>query len=298
MPESAIHMKGKTEINIDLGVERVRAAIAGMHPGIHDWERWAKNRAIEEIILDRRYMEPEGTESFLAAVILCRRMNNHKLIGRFSYTEALYSIHMMQERNVDITPICREVLGSEPGSDKGLYTLHVSQYLPLAVGLGNTWKLINQHVNKGFVHLEPDKFLRLMRDAITRYIRNRIEKMTRLPPIEVPPDITEWCEYNKVIKSGDTPPCITKCLDMISQGGNLSHSGRFLVAAYYLNTGIDIPDISDLFQGAPDYNKKITEYHINQIKRSGYKVPGCSWVRSNTLCPGCSATHPTKYTKN
>ncbi len=36
MPESAIHMKDKTEINIDLGAERVRATIAGMHPGIHD----------------------------------------------------------------------------------------------------------------------------------------------------------------------------------------------------------------------------------------------------------------------
>ncbi len=76
----------------------------------------------------------------------------------------------------------------------------------------------------------------------------------------------------RTIMNGDTPPCVTKCLEMMSQGGNLSHSGRFLVVIYNPNARIDIPCISDLFQGAPDYNKKITEYHINQIKRSGYKV--------------------------
>lgn len=79
------------------------------------------------------------------------------------------------------------------------------------------------------------------------------------------------------------------------KGENLPHAGRFLTAAFFIHAGLDNDSIGVMFQGAPDYDSKITKYYIGQIRRRGYSVPGCRWVASNGLCPGCDAAHPTKY---
>ena len=81
----------------------------------------------------------------------------------------------------------------------------------------------------------------------------------------------------------------------MNAGENLQHSGRFLLAAFSIHAGMDDDSIAALYEGAPDYNHKITKYHIAQIRRRGYNVPACGWVASNGLCPGCDAPHPTEY---
>lgn len=164
--------------------------------------------------------------------------------------------------------------------------------------MGRRWKLVNQDVHAGLVSVEADGLVRLLRDATTGYIRERIDGMRKkgLPPgVGVPPDIIRWCAAQGTGPAiGDTPPCVKRCRDTMDRGENLPHAGRFLVAAYFVHGGLDDQTIGGMFAGAPDYDPKVTAQQISQIRRRGYLVPGCGCAASNGLCPGCDAPHP-KY---
>ena len=314
MPDAAQHVRGRLKLDersVSLGADRVRAALAGMHPGVRQWADWSGGGELRGAVTGRSYTEPAGTMSFLAAAMMCRAASNPQLIGRFAYNEALYAQLILNnvlinrlggpEMRKYVWSVCREVIGVEPNVEPGgrvpAYTLPVVPYLKFATGLGRSWKLVNQTVHGGRIYLQGDKLVRLLRDAITAYIRDRIKKMPQ-PPVEVPRDIMEWCADRAAPSGGgDVPPCVEKCRSMMDAGENLQHNGRFLLATFFIQTGMDDAAIAAMFQGAPDYSEKTTKYHIGQIRRRGYSVPGCGKVQTNGLCPGCDAVHPTKYKK-
>lgn len=311
MPGAKDHVRGMTaldERSKTLGAERVRAALDGVHPGTGKWDGWSAGRAIGGATLDRSYIEPDGTLSFLAAAMICKKASSPQLTGRFAYVEALYATHTLNGAMRDrperspmlsdtVDAVCRNVLGTEPGRDGADYTIPVPQYLDVAVGLGRSWKLVNQTVHAGLVSVGRDGLVRLLRDAIAAYIRERIKNMPS-PPVDVPPEIVEWCSRRAEMEStGDTPPCVEGCRARMGAGENLVHNGRFLLAAFFIHAGMDNDSIAAMFEGAPDYNPRVTKYHIGHIRRSVRAVPSCRWVASAGLCPGCDAPHPTKYKK-
>ena len=296
-----------------LGAERVRAALAGLHPGMQRWSDWGRRRPIYGMVSNMTYVEPEGTLSFLAASMICRKMSNPKLTGLFAYTEATYAERVLErvvmhrdggkEGRDRIKSICKEVLGATPDTmPKGglpIYRLPFVTYMKHTTGLGRKWKLINQTVHDGLVHIDGGTLTRLLRDSITAYIRERIKNMPE-PPINAPADIVEWCT-SRTEKTdgggGDMPPCVEQCIAKMNAGENLQHNGRFLLATFSIHAGMDDASIAAFFEGAPDYSAKTTTYHIGQIRERGYYVPSCQKIASNGLCPGCDATHPTKYKK-
>ena len=158
--------------------------------------------------------------------------------------------------------------------------------------------MINQICHAGLVYLNKTSYIRLIRDSAVAYLKDRIMKMQTLPSISVPDDIQEWCASHAVQNhTGDEPPCVTECCMTMNRGENLTHAGRLLVATYMMHVGADDDTISTMFVGAPDYDKNITSYQIRQIRRRGYNVPGCRWIQRNNICPGCNASHPTRYKK-
>lgn len=312
MPEAGAALRGRTaldESEVALGAERLRAALDGVHPGMGRWGRWSDGRAIGRSAGGGEY-GGDGPVSFLAAAMICRKASFPKLTGKFAYVESLYATHLLNSmmhgygrpagglrQSGVLNPLCREVLGAEPGRDGAGYTIPVQEYLEVAVGLGRSWKLVNQTVHAGLVSVERDSLVRLLRDAITAYIRERIKSMPD-PPVEVPPEISGWCaDRAEAASGGDTPPCVEQCRARMDAGENLQHTGRFLLATFSMHAGADDDSIAAMFEGAPDYSPKVTKYHIGQIRRGEYSVPSCRWISSNGLCPGCDAPHPTKYRK-
>lgn len=312
MPEARAALRGKAELDASdaaLGTERLLAALDGVHPGMRRWKVWGSGRAIGGSVGGSEYGD-DGPVSFLAAAMICRKASFPKLTGKFAYVESLYAVHVLNNMmrgygrpagsvrpSEALNPLCREVLGTEPGRDDADYTIPVPEYLNVAVGLGRSWKLVNQTVHAGMVNVSRDGLVRLLRDAITAYIRERIKSMPD-PPVEVPPEITGWCaDRAEAAGGGDTPPCVEQCRSRMDAGENLPHNGRFLLATFSAHMGMEDGDIAAMFEGAPDYSEKITKYYIGQIRRRGYSVPSCRWVSSNGLCPGCDARHPTEYKK-
>jgi len=64
--------------------------------------------------------------------------------------------------------------------------------------------------------------------------------------------------------STEYPPCIEHAIKALNDGENLSHSGRFMLATFLLGRGQAVDDVAPLFKNAPDYNEKVTRYHLNQ----------------------------------
>ncbi len=84
------------------------------------------------------------------------------------------------------------------------------------------------------------------------------------------------------------PPCIRSMRRTLEDGENLSHSGRFALAAFLYRAGADLERIVDAYRGAPDFDESVTRYQVDHITRkdggAGYEPPDCATLRTHGLC--------------
>ena len=147
----------------------------------------------------------------------------------------------------------------------------------------------------GNVKIKRLKIIRLLRDAITTYIRNGIKSSKKMT-IEISKEIQDYCDSNKTSQTvQDIPPCVKQCILALDNGINVPQNGRFLLASFFIHAGYSNNEIGDMFRGAPDYSERITKYHINHIREKEYSIPSCMWVKQRNLCPGCKARHPSAF---
>jgi DNA primase large subunit len=84
------------------------------------------------------------------------------------------------------------------------------------------------------------------------------------------------------------PPCIRKMRRTLEAGENLSHAGRFALAAFLHRAGAPAETIVDAYRGAPDFEESITRYQVEHITMRdggrGYEPPECATLRTHGLC--------------
>jgi DNA primase large subunit len=182
-------------------------------------------------------------------------------------------------------------------SNNQSFKVKVTDYLIRAAQFHEQeWKLINRVVHKGFVYLDADETVRLIRSELTQLIYNKVKSM----PISDPPKAIRTKADELRAKFGtqfrfrrqatkDYPPCITHALESMNKGENLPHSARLMLATYALGIGKNIDEIIDLFRNAPDYNERVTRYqieHLAGLKGSHirYSVPSCVKLLNQNLC--------------
>jgi len=194
--------------------------------------------------------------------------------------------------------------------------LDIKQYIRLVtrrLSREPKYMLVNQIVDGGYVYLDRDSFSRILEEAIYNYI---VELGSR---VECHIDeITEFInEYRQVLEEagwfkpgakiegqgileagGETttynpealPPCMSKLIERLNSGENLSHHERFAVAAFLANVGLDPDSILEFFRRAPDFNEKIARYQIEHISglrgsRKKYLPYNCDKMKSLAMCP-------------
>jgi DNA primase large subunit len=157
------------------------------------------------------------------------------------------------------------------------------------------WKLINRSVNGGFVYLDVEETVRLVRNELSILIYNKIKdmKITKIPneiklqANSIKQNIVIPRHFNS--KTLKFPPCINHAIEQLNKNENLPHSARFLLATYMLALGKSIDEIIQLFKNAPDYNEQITRYQIEHLagkkgSLTKYSVPSCSKLANENLC--------------
>ena len=240
----------------------------------------AKSIGSESILKKYSLFEAMRAEKYLTEDLRKERNNERKRLLLFKIFEDLFKI------NVDID-----------SKDNNLFKVRVTDYLTRAPNFHEEeWKLINRLVHNGYVYLDADETVRLIRSELTSLIYSRVKTMTlsNLPEsIKAKVDdlrtkLKPHYEYRRY-QPTHYPPCIKKALEMMNRGENLPHSARLMLATYMLAIGKSVDDIVILFHNAPDYNENITKYQVehlagNRGSHTKYSVPSCEKLRNENLC--------------
>ena len=240
-----------------------------------------KSISIEPILRKHSLFEAMRVEKFLIEDLRREKNEQKKRLLLFKIFVELFKIH------VDIDP-----------ADNRLFKVRVADYLMRASHFHEQeWKLINRLVHDGYVYLDADETVRLIRSELSNLIYDRMKSMTlsTLPrAIEVKVDelrarLLPRYESRIYKTTTDYAPCIKHALDLMSRGENLPHSARIMLATYMLAIGKSIDEVVNLFHNAPDYNEKITRYQVEHLggirgSHTKYSVPSCRKLQSESLC--------------
>ena len=250
------------------------------------------------------------TFSFLIAIILLKLSGMNTLINRFSLAEARRAEKFLEKDlgNSNNTSeelaikIIKDIFSVSVKKNKNHFVIPISDYLRHAVNFHELeWKLVNRHVENGMVFLTPHETVRLVRRELSGYIGSRIraantpslfkgfeDKVNKLSKL------AKKFVVNTVV-STEYPPCIKHAIEVLNNGENLPHFGRFMLATFLLGRGQTIDEIAPLFKNAPDYNEKITRYQLKQVagevgSNTKYSCPSCEKIKSHDMCfatPDC-----------
>jgi DNA primase large subunit len=240
----------------------------------------AKSIGIESLLKKYSLFEAMRTVKYLTEDLRKERTNERKRLLLFKIFEDLFKM------NVDLD-----------SKDNNLFKVRVTDYLTRAPNFHEEeWKLINRLVHNGYVYLDADETVRLIRSELTSLIYSRVKTMTlsNLPDsIKAKVDdlrikLQPHYEYRRY-QPTHYPPCIKKALEVMNGGENLPHSARLMLATYMLAIGKSVEDIIILFHNAPDYNENITKYQVehlagNRGSHTKYSVPSCEKLRNENLC--------------
>ena len=234
--------------------------------------------------------------SFFISLVMLRLANVSFFCKKFALAEAIRSEKHM-EADLIKTPamiygILREFFGVEMEKDGSNYKIKVSDYLKHSIHFKDLpWKLVNRNVSGGYVYLTRHECVRLLRHELQHQIYERIMNSPRVknepmfqPYIARLVEKAEEFNVQPPNLSTDVPPCVLDALAVMENGENLSHSGRFLLASFYMTRGADIDDVVQYFKKVPDYNERVTRYQLQKIKDGEYKCPGCDKLNTQGLC--------------
>jgi DNA primase large subunit len=176
-------------------------------------------------------------------------------------------------------------------------------YLRLAVPIREAdFRLARQDVDHGRVIVDRVRAARLLQEAIRRHlglavslaeearaaVREREPELFATVAEKMPLPVARALGGPGSIQPARFPPCIRKMQRTLQAGENLSHAGRFALAAFLHRAGADFETIVDAYRGAPDFDESITRYQVEHITQrndgAGYEPPECETLRTHGLC--------------
>jgi len=241
--------------------------------------------------------------SFLFARMVLSAAPVVATLRRWAVAEAKRSYARLKQVPVDELSEVARRLGYTLEPQDGAVAFPLVDYVKLAVPIRESeFRLAGQAVRHGLVVVRPVRAARLLQEAV---------RLRLAVPVPLAPDVVELVRARERelldvvarrtplpiaragVPSGGLqpalfPPCIRKMMRSLQQGENLSHAGRFGLAAFLHRAGADFETIVDAYRGAPDFDESITRYQVEHITLrdggAGYEPPECDTLRSHGLC--------------
>jgi DNA primase large subunit len=248
--------------------------------------------ASKDFVLEREVF------SFLLAIVLLKLTGMTTLIKRFALAELekdLANITDESKKELAIR-IIDDLFSIQIKKQDDYFIIPISNYLKHSINFHEReWKLINRHVENGFVFLSPHETVRLIRKELGNYISSKIinaKAPSMITGFEEP--VKKLISLSKkfvthTITTGEYPPCIKHAIEILEKGENLPHSGRFMLATFLLSRNQSVQQIAPLFKNAPDYNERVTLYQLNHLAGTSgsgtqYSCPSCEKLKTQNLC--------------
>ncbi|MCL2032285.1 MAG: DNA primase large subunit PriL [Methanomassiliicoccaceae archaeon] len=287
------------------GLERVLSAIS--------------QYKVSDVPLLQEYDQLMEVLSYPYARMLVSCINDRFLTKRYALAEASRMNDLLSDDHISEIIVAEELEVVSAVDTEGKISMHFSDYLRFShIMKATEWKLINTDLRNGYVHLEPDKFNRLLQNALQERIESEL-------PLNVPAEFRKSMKSNidhVAIVLADTkkklsptggegmnpdflPPCIKAILASAQNGVNLPHSARFALVSFLNALGLTYEQIIGLFAQSPDFDESKSSYQIKHITgeergREGYTPPECATMKTNGICfdpePLCEKiNHPLSY---
>ena len=179
----------------------------------------------------------------------------------------------------------------------------IVDYLHLSVPIREAeFRLPRQALRRGTVVVRPSRAARLLQEAVrlrlaeplpiaddvVHDVREREADLLAELARRTPSPVARPELRGGPLRPELFPPCIRKMQRTLQKGENLSHSGRFGLAAFLHRAGADFETIVDAYRGAPDFDESVTRYQVEHITLRdggrGYEPPECETLRSHGLC--------------
>ena len=241
--------------------------------------------------------------SFLFARIVLSAAPSAATLRRFAVAEAKRSYGRLSGVPVDELAEVARRLGFSLEPADGSVAFSLVDYVRLATPIREAeFRLARQAVAHGSVRVTPVRAARLLQEAVrarlavplplgeevVRAVRAgeveflaEVAQRTPAPVARVGLGAAGW-------RPGAFPPCIRRMQRTLQAGENLSHAGRFGLAAFLHRVGADFETIVDAYRGAPDFDESITRYQVEHITLKdggrGYEPPECETLRTHGLC--------------
>ncbi len=242
--------------------------------------------------------------SFLFARLLLASAPAPAALRRWAVAEAKRAYDRLADVPFDeLVEVARRLgcpLREEPGAR---LSIDLADYVRLSVPIREAkFRLAAQPLRHGRIALDRARAARLLEEAVRielarprpmaaeveRLVRTResaaLEELAR----RVPVPRGRGPEEPARLRPDLFPPCIRKMRRTLEVGENLSHAGRFALAAFLHRAGADEETIVDAYRGAPDFDESITRYQVDHITHHeggrGYEPPECATLRSHGLC--------------
>jgi DNA primase large subunit len=274
----------------------------------------AARRIEQEIVTGQVFDEfDERTEilTFLISLMIVKSLGMEPILRKYSLFESMRAEKFLvrdleqlksknEKRQLLLFKIFEELFKVKveiDTTDSRLFKVRVVDYLLRASHFHEQeWKLVNRLVHGGYVYLDADETVRLIRVELSALIYDRVKEMS-IPSVpdaiksrteNLKEKLRPYFEY-RTYKVSDYPPCVKHAIEVMNRGENLPHSARVMLATYMLAIEKPVDEIVALFQNAPDYNERITRYQVQHLagekgSRTRYSVPSCDKLRNENLC--------------
>ena len=240
--------------------------------------------------------------SFVYARLVLSTPGPRAALRRFAVAEAKRAGGRMEVAPAEELLAVARRLGYTFEESEGDVRIPLAEYTRLAVPIRELdFRLSRQRVSHGEVRVGSKRAARLLQEGVRRGLSEPFalepsvaeglraaeapllqELAQRLPSANARPGPGE------PMRPAAFPPCVRKMRRTLEAGENLSHSGRFALAAFLHRVGASAETIVDQYRGAPDFDEGITRYQVEHITQRdggrGYEPPECATLRSHGLC--------------
>jgi len=179
------------------------------------------------------------------------------------------------------------------------------------------WKLVNRVLSQGYVFLPREDFARLLEEEVQIRVLERTTDTVTLPE-ELEKHVSRLRssivarartlsaeDMPRAVVTDAIPPCMKNLLTLLQTSKQISHMGRFAMAAFLLRVGMSENDLLGMFKAFTDFDERIARYQVEHIagkrgSRQKYTPPNCGTMQTHGLCVNpddlcATVRHPLSY---
>ncbi|MBX8632469.1 MAG: DNA primase large subunit PriL [Thermoplasmata archaeon YP2-bin.285] len=240
--------------------------------------------------------------AFAVARMICSVIGDRFLVNRFAVREGKRAGALIGRDRALMLKLADEfgIDAAETDTD-GLYAVHFTSFLKYSSKMRSPeWKLLYQRIRKGYVYVDEHKLVRLIEQAVTDHLSEKLPPYTDTIRKALDAEIAEVVtavgrlkeEFQKnslgEIDEKRYPPCMKAILNQIRTSQNVPQMGRFAIVTFLHAIGMTSEQIFDIFSAVPDFRADVTRYQIEhitgKISATEYSVPECSTMKSYGIC--------------